>query len=212
MTDERTVAFLRVLDPDDNSTGGGSASALAGAMAAALAAMVARLSMGVGGGADSLYTEIATEGGALAEELRAGGGEDASAFDGVMSAYRLPKDTEEARASRGAAIRRAMAQATRVPLRNAERCAAVQALVRRLEARSNPRALSDLQSAAYLAEAGLRGCLANVDINLPGVRDEEAASEIRERAQALRSAALAAGAAWAALAPDARTTTAASRS
>ena len=40
MHDERTGAYLRVLDPADNSTGGGSASALAGGMAAALAAMV----------------------------------------------------------------------------------------------------------------------------------------------------------------------------
>lgn len=188
MTDERTAAFLRVLDPEDNSTGGGTASAIAGAMAAALAAMVARLSMGgAGGESDEFYAPVVREGAALAEELRTGGDQDAIAFDAVLAAYRLPKETDADRTVRGATIRRTMANATRVPLRNAERCAAVQDLVRRLEGRSNPRALSDLQSAAYLAEAGLRGCLANVDINLPGVKDEVASAEIRSLADALRA-------------------------
>ena len=41
-----TKAFLRVLDSSENTTGGGTASAVAGAMAAALVAMVARLSLG----------------------------------------------------------------------------------------------------------------------------------------------------------------------
>jgi formiminotetrahydrofolate cyclodeaminase len=84
-----------------------------------------------------------------------------------------------------------MIHATRVPLSNAERCAAVLALARQLEGRSNPRALSDLQSAGHLARAGLLGCLANVAINLPGVKDVTAAAEMEARAAALRQVALA---------------------
>ena len=189
MSDERTAAFLRVLDPEDNSTGGGTASAIAGAMAAALVAMVARLSMNQAGGEpDDFYAEIATDGGALAEELRAGGDEDARAFDAVLAAYRLSRGSDEERAARRGAIRTALAHATRVPLRNGELCAAAAELVAQLEGRANPRALSDLQSAAYLAEAGLRGCLANVDINLPALKDEPAAAaEIRARADSLRA-------------------------
>lgn len=195
MTDDRTAAYLRVLDPADNSTGGGTASAIAGAMAAALAAMVARLSVnGAGDGSDDVYESIVREGAVLGEALRAGGDEDATAFDAVMAAFRLPKATDEERVARSAAIQIAMAEATRVPLQNAERCAAVRVLVARLAGRSNPRALSDLQTAGYLAEAGLRGCLANVDINLPGVKDEAAAADIQARAGALRAAMAAGGA------------------
>ena len=187
MTDERTATFLRVLDPADNSTGGGSASAIAGSMAAALAAMVARLSMnGAGGEADDYYLPIVQAGTELMRALMAGGTEDAQSFDAVMAAYRLPKATDAEQTTRSAAIRAAMAHATRVPLRNAELCAEALALVAQLAGRSNPRALSDLQSADYLARAGLLGCLANVDINLPGVKDETAAAEIRARAEALR--------------------------
>lgn len=188
MTGLKTAAFLRVLDPADNSTGGGSASAIAGAMAAALAAMVARLSSPTAGGEpEATYVEIAQAGEALSQALIAGAEEDAASFDGVMAAYRLPKQTTEEIEARRAAIQAAMIHATRVPLSNAQRCGAVQALVKQLEGRSNPRALSDLQSAGYLATAGLMGCLANVDINLPGVKDEAAAAEIRGRAAALRT-------------------------
>lgn len=187
MTDELTATFLRVIDPADNSTGGGSASAISGGMAAALAAMVARLSVnGAGSEPDDYYLPIAQAGAELAQALMAGASEDAHSFDAVMAAYRLSKATDAEKAARSAAIRAAMAHATRVPLRNAELCAEALALVGRLEGRSNPRALSDLQSAGYLARAGLLGCLANVDINLPGVKDEAAMAEIRLRADALR--------------------------
>ena len=187
MTDGRTATFLRVLDPADNSTGGGSASAIAGSMAAALTAMVARLSMnGAGGEADDYYLPIVEAGTELMRTLMAGGTEDAQSFDAVMAAYRLPKTTDAEKTTRNEAIWAAMAHATRVPLRNAELCAEALALAAQLAGRSNPRALSDLQSAGYLARAGLLGCLANVDINLPGVKDETAAAEIRARAEALR--------------------------
>lgn len=186
MTDELTPAFLRVLDPTDNSTGGGSASAIAGGMAAALAAMVARLSVnGAGSEPDDYYLPIAQAGVNLMHALMAGADEDAQAFNAVMAGYRLPKTTDAEKAARTAAIQAAMAHATRVPLRNAELCTEVLALVARLTGRSNPRALSDLQSAGYLARAGLLGCLANVDINLPGVKDEAVAAEIRACATAL---------------------------
>jgi len=187
-TDRRSAAFLRVLDPADNSTGGGTAAAIAGGMAAALVALVGRLSRnGVGGESDDYYQPIIAEGEALAQALSAGGEEDARAFEAVMAAYRLPKGDDAEKASRTAAIRAAMAHATAVPLRNAELCAAVLALVARLEGRANPRTLSDLQCAGYLARAGLQGCLANVEINLQGVKDEAAAAAMRSRVEGLRN-------------------------
>ena len=187
MTDEATATFLRVLDPADTSTGGGSASAIAGGMAAALVALVARLSLNNAGDEPNAYYEaIIEEGTVLSQALLAGAGEDASSFAAVMAAYRLPKATDDEQAARTAAIRAAMAHATRVPLRNAELCAGVLALAVRLEGRSNPRALSDLQAAGHLARAGLLGCLANVALNLPGVKDEAAAIEIRARVARLR--------------------------
>jgi len=189
ITEGQMAAFHRVLDPLDNSTGGGTASAVAGAMAAALVAMVARLSVGANAvEGEAFYQGIAREAGGLREALLAGAEEDARSFDAVMAAFRLPKATDAEKQTRRAAIQEATVYATRVPLHNAEHCAEVLALAAQLEGRSNPRALSDLQSAGYLARAGLQGCLANVDINLPGVKDETVAGEIRGRATALNAA------------------------
>jgi formiminotetrahydrofolate cyclodeaminase len=181
------TAFRRVLDPNDNSTGGGTASALAGAMAAALAAMVARLSAGRGlDASENLFDEVRELGEALAGELAAGAARDAEAFEAIKAAYRLPKETAEERAARSQAVQEAIAEAARVPLRNAALCGQVLDQITRLEGRANPNAFSDLQCADYLARAALAGCLANVAINLPGIMDPLLASAISEQAQALR--------------------------
>lgn len=192
--DQDLKAFLRVLDPADNSTGGGTASAVAGAMAAALCAMVARLSVGKKDmEPEDYYQPIIDEGERLAGKLMAGSREDSQAFDLVREAYRLPKESEAEKAARRAAIDAAMLHATRVPLGNAEDCARVLELCRALTGRSNPNAGSDLGSARALAAAGLAGCLANVDINLPGVAAGEGRDEIERRAADLRAVLAAAG-------------------
>jgi len=181
-------AFLRVMDPQDDQTGGGTASAVAGAMAAGLAGMVARLSVGREGMEPELYyREIDSEARALTVDLLEGGRRDSEAFAAVMRAYRLPRDTEEAKAARSREIQDAMLGATKAPLANAEYCCGVLRLVRRLEGRSNANAASDLEVGRRLAVAGLQGCIANVDINVGSIRDEAAARALRERADALRA-------------------------
>ena len=177
--DQNINAFLRVLDASDNSTGGGTASSVAGAMAAGLAAMVARLSMGKKDLAPrEYYEEIATQAEAIADNLFSGGREDAAAFDRVSSAYRLPQETDEDKASRSLEIQKAMLHAAEVPLSNAGYCKTVLELCRQLEEKFNTNAESDLECAGYLAKAGLKGCLANVRINLPYIKDETVCREI----------------------------------
>ncbi len=185
--DKNIEAFLRVLDPADNSTGGGTASAIAGAMAAALVAMVARLSMGKEAmEADGYYREVSSQAEALSSELFTGGREDSEAFDAVRAAYKLPKDTSEQKAERSQSIQQAMIHAARVPLANADRCRRVLELCAQLRGRSNPNAASDLACAGHLARAGLLGCVANVEINVSAIKDRGLAAELSERAQALR--------------------------
>ena len=185
--DENIQAFLKVLDPTNNFTGGGTASAVAAAMAAALVGMVARLSIGRKGmERDGYYHDISREAKALSVELFIGGREDSQAFEAVLASYRLPKETEGQRRARRATINRAMVRATQVPLDNAEACKRVLDLCARLEGRSNPNAASDLECALHLARAGLLGCLGNVEVNLSSIQDEKSAAALAERTRRLR--------------------------
>ena len=180
--DENLKAFLRVLDPEDNQTGGGTASAVAGAMAAALVGMVARVSIGKKGmEPEAFYRQIDRQARDLSTALFSGAHADSQAFDAVMDAYRAPKDTPEQKARRSQAVQDALVGATRVPLDNAERCARTLALCAGLEGRSNPNAASDLDCARYLARAALLGCLSNIRVNLASIKDPETAAQLTTR-------------------------------
>ena len=182
-------AFLKVLDPTDNSAGGGTASAVAGAMAASLAAMVARLSLGKKEmEPDAFYLQRGATLESLSKELFAGGRQDSEAFASVRSAFRLPKTTKEEKTVRRQAIQAAWVQAAEVPLANAERCVQVQTLVRELEGRSNENAASDLACAYHLTRAGALGCLENVAINLPMIKDQAIVDQLSTQAAKLREA------------------------
>lgn len=183
---ENINAFLRVLDAGDNSTGGGTASSVAGAMAAGLAAMVARLSMDKKDLAPTqTYRTIAAEAEKLSTELFKGGQEDAAAFDFVTTAYKMPKDTAAAKDARTQAIQKAMQHATEVPLSNAARCRRVLELCQRLEESFNTSAASDLECAVLLATAGMKGCAANVRINLPYIKNERVCKDIEDRLESI---------------------------
>jgi formiminotetrahydrofolate cyclodeaminase len=183
---DNIVTFQKILNPNDNSTGGGTASAVAGAMAAALVAMVARLSIGRTGSKEaSFYQTLISEAERLSAELFTGSRKDSEAFAHVMASFRMPKETEKQQTVRRQAIDEAMLTATRVPLINAEKCRQILDLKQKLEKHMNPNAASDLECAGYLARAGLLGCLANVKINLPGLKNESQAEKIAKRVEAL---------------------------
>jgi formiminotetrahydrofolate cyclodeaminase len=167
------TAFRGVLDPEDNITGGGAASAVAAGMAAGLVGLVARVSIRKKNmvETDDTYREIDARAQTLAAELIDGSNADSAAFGKVMDAYRLPRETDEQKAARSAAIQTATAGATDVPLANAAHGLQVLELASRLDGRSNTNALSDLECAVFLAKAGVQGALSNARINIEGLAD-----------------------------------------
>jgi len=181
---ELTLAgFLERLAAGTPTPGGGSAAALGGALGGALLQMVCRLTIG----RDEARPHEAALGALLgqAADLQARlldlVDEDAAAYDEVMQALRLPKGTEDEKAARRMALQRANLAATDSPLRAAEACHALLGLAAELAATGNRNALSDIGSAAQLAQAGLRGAVMNVRINLPGLGDPAQAQQFETR-------------------------------
>jgi formiminotetrahydrofolate cyclodeaminase len=155
--------------------GGGSAAALAGAMGAALVSMVVELTVGRPDAADQADT-LRDLGEKAAQRMRALldlAEEDAVAYAAVVRARRLPKETEADREARADALRTAMVEAARVPLRTAEEAAEVLALAHAVAPIGNRNAASDAGVAAQLAAASVRGALLNVRINLPYLSADE---------------------------------------
>jgi formiminotetrahydrofolate cyclodeaminase len=173
ITNESVQIFIDKLAGPSATPGGGSAAALAGAMGAALVAMVCNLTVGKKRFADveDEVRNVLDQAEALRMQLTSLADADTAAFDQVMAAYRLPKETEDQQAARQAAIQAALRQATQVPLETAIACATVARLAARVIAKINPNALSDAGAAALLAEAGLRGAQLNVAINLADIHD-----------------------------------------
>ena len=153
--------------------GGGSASALAGALGAALVEMVCELTLGKPEyeEVDPIARQIGAAAGELRGSLLAAAEEDAAAYLAVVAARRLPRDGDEQRAARKAAIGGASVAATEVPLRVARLAAKVLDLAASIASIGNRNAVSDAGAAALLAAAAARGAALNVRINLPSLPD-----------------------------------------
>lgn len=175
LTDLTVRALTERMASSDPVPGGGSASALAGAMGAALVAMVAELTIGRPAYAEheALVRELGAHGRQRQAELLELAEQDAAAYQAVVLARRMPKDSEPDREARAAALRSAMVDAARVPLRTAAVAAEVLELAQRIAPIGNRNAVSDAGVAAQLAAAALRGALLNVRINLPYLPADE---------------------------------------
>ncbi len=176
--------------------GGGSVSACAGALGAALVGMVCNLTRGREKFAD-VETEIVT----LVEAAEAARArleqllqEDTTAYNGVIAAYKMPKETAEEQAARTAAIQAGLIVAADVPLEICRVAVEVCRLAKVAAGIGNPQAVTDAGIGAILGEAAVVGAALNVKINLGSIKDEayvaKAAAEIeaiQAEAAALRA-------------------------
>src|SRR6202790_4790647 len=180
--------FLEAVAAPTATPGGGSVSALAGALAASLGQMVAGLSRKKKSQAayvDRLSTELDSLR-RVADELAEAIDRDAASYDAVTAAFRLPQGKAEEVQKRETSIQAATKGASDVPMHVADLTVALFERLGQLDAIAAASMRSDLEVARYMAAAGARGALANVEINLDGITDSAYVAQIRTKIAALR--------------------------
>lgn len=155
--------------------GGGSVASAAGSLGAALTSMVSRLTI-----SKKKYASVHDEIGAIlsrSETLRQELFElitrDKEAFEKVMAAFALPKDTEEEVKKRAMQIEDATKSAALVPLKVAEKSLEVLSLVKVVAEKGNANSITDAGVGALMAKAAMDGAILNVRINLRGLADRD---------------------------------------
>jgi len=163
--------FLDRLASADPTPGGGSAAAIMGAMGAALVSMVCNVSMGKKGceAAEPELNAVRTQSQTLRRRLSAMVAEDVAAFDSLMAAYKLPKESDKTR--RADAIQAALRLATEVPLDCARVCGQVVGLARRASEHGYRGVISDAGVGVLAANSAARSAALNVFINAPALKD-----------------------------------------
>lgn len=174
--------FLCELASASPTPGGGSVAALSGALGAALTSMVCNLTIG-----KKKYADVEDDMKAVIErsevlrlELTALIEEDAAAFDKVMDAMRLPKESDDEKKARRMAIQSALVDAASVPLGVMAACVSVVRIAKAVAEKGNRNAVSDAGVAALMGRAGAHAARLNVLINLGGITAEEHAGFVTE--------------------------------
>lgn len=173
--------FSEALASGDAVPGGGGGAALTGALGAALAAMVCNFTIGRKRyqAVDAEMRALLARAEAIRTELLDLVDADAVAYQRVVDAQAVPKETAEQTAERDRLVQAALAEAVRVPLRSAVLAADALALCEPAAERGNQRLISDAGVAALLADAALQSAALNVRVNLADLRDERLVSESR---------------------------------
>lgn len=173
--------FQDALASSDPTPGGGSAAGVALGQAAALAVMVSDLTLSKDSLQDgwTISEKVKLVAIPLLDEGLDLATQDSDAFDAVVASFRLPKATDDEKASRRDSIRSATLGAAEVPFRTASKALDLLELLPELAEKGNPNAASDVGVAGLLASAALKGAVFNVEINLESL-PESYGVEMRE--------------------------------
>jgi len=192
LVDMTITDFINEVSIDSPAPGGGSVAALAGALGAALAGMVGNLSankrkLGVphfpkkhyGERLDELYGAC-VQAQELKDKLVYAVDEDTNAFNEVIAAMQMPKGSHEEKLAQAEALENGYKSASRVPLKTVELCAEVFPIAKLMAEHGNPSSITDAAVAALMANAGIKGAVLNVQINLTNIKDKAFVAELQQ--------------------------------
>ena len=187
LADMSVVDFLEKTASNSPVPGGGSIAALSAAFSSALTQMVANLTLGKKG-----YEDVQEEAGFIVKEAERMRGffveyidKDSDAFNEVMNAFKLPKDTDEKMEYRKKAIQEATKVAALVPLDIAREAYKIMDLAQVVVEKGNKNAVTDGAVATMLARTAVLSALYNVKINLSSIKDKEFVEKISKEVDEL---------------------------
>ena len=187
LVEQRVIDFVAATASKEPTPGGGAIAALTAATGAALAEMVANLTFGKKG-YEAVQTEM-EELQAKAEAIRKRMIElsqaDADVFNIFMNALGLPKNTDEEKAARTAAIQQAYKDAAMVPFEIGELANQIFDLAELASRKGNQNLITDGIIAAINARAAVKSAFLNVRINLSGIKDESFVAELTSKMYAI---------------------------
>jgi glutamate formiminotransferase/formiminotetrahydrofolate cyclodeaminase len=181
------VAFANETASESPAPGGGSISAYVGSLGVALGTMVANLSAGKRGWEDqfTFFSDWAQKGQAIKDKLLAAVDEDTAAFNKIMEAFGLPKNTAEEKLVRTEAIENATKYACEVPFAVMQTSYDSLEMLSLMVEKGNQNSITDAGVGVLCVKTAVRGAYFNVMINAKGLKDQAFAQEITHRAKAL---------------------------
>lgn len=160
--------------------GGGSISAYIGALGVSLATMVANLSSHKKGWDDQweTFSQWAEKGQYYKDELIKLVDADTAAFNKIMTAFGLPKGTDEEKSNRKMAIQEATKFAIEIPFKVMQLSFESMTLIKAMADIGNPNSVSDAGVGALCARSAVMGAFMNVRINASGYDDKAYVTDI----------------------------------
>jgi len=181
------TSFTNETASESPAPGGGSISAYCGAMGVALGTMVANLSAHKRGWDDKWeeFSNWAEKGIAFQEVLLNLVDEDTNAFNRIMDAFRLPKDSEAEKVKRQEAIQTATKHAISTPFKVMETAFSSMEVMKAMANIGNPNSVTDAGVGALCARTAVIGAFLNVKINCGDCDDKVFVDDILEKGQKL---------------------------
>lgn len=181
--------YLEDISSSSPTPGGGNVSAFCGALSASLGMMVCNLTIG-----KKKYAEVEAEMLELKNKLSfyinkfiSLGKSDNEAFERVMDAFKLPKESEEQKKLRAEAIEKSTIEAAAVPAEVIKNCHELLPLLDMITQKGNQNSLSDAGVAAALLAAASEGALLNVLINYSALVEKQKATELVYHSETLNN-------------------------
>jgi methenyltetrahydrofolate cyclohydrolase len=172
--------FLEEVASSSPAPGGGSVAALSGALGAALSSMVCNLTREKQGyeTVQNEIREILEKSEELRKDLTDLIDKDTDAFNEVMKALKMPKETESQKEQRTNAMQAAFKQAAEVPLETARKCIQILDIAHVVAEKGNKNSISDAAVSALMAQTGVQAAMLNVRINLSSIKDSEYVQQV----------------------------------